>query len=95
MEHLAITFTNKAVVKCVKSYKIVDEAEDVWVSTFHSTCIRILRRYIDTIGYERNFTIYDTDDQEPCVTFANILILIQKDLKKGQFFLKSPRLRMS
>ena len=39
-------------------------AEDIWVSTFHSTCVRILRRFIDKIGYDRSFTIYDTDDQK-------------------------------
>ncbi len=39
-------------------------AEQIWVSTFHSTCVRILRRYIDRIGYDNNFTIYDTDDQK-------------------------------
>ena len=39
----------------------------VWVSTFHSTCVRILRRYIDRIGYDNNFTIYDTDDQKSVI----------------------------
>ena len=39
-------------------------AEQVWVSTFHSACVRILRRYIDRIGYSTDFTIYDTDDQK-------------------------------
>ena len=39
-------------------------SESVWVSTFHSSCVRILRRFIDRIGYENNFTIYDTDDQK-------------------------------
>lgn len=38
------------------------QAGEVWVSTFHSTCVRILRRYIDRIGYSNTFTIYDTDD---------------------------------
>ena len=42
-------------------------SENVWVSTFHSTCVRILRRYIDKIGYDRNFTIYDSDDQKSVV----------------------------
>ena len=41
-------------------------SEDVWVSTFHSTCVRILRRFIDKLGYDRSFTIYDTDDQKIC-----------------------------
>lgn len=39
-------------------------SEDIWVSTFHSSCVRILRRYIDRLGYDKNFTIYDTDDQK-------------------------------
>lgn len=39
-------------------------SESIWVSTFHSTCVRILRRYIDRLGYDTNFTIYDTDDQK-------------------------------
>ena len=39
-------------------------AGQVWVSTFHSTCVRILRRYIDRLGYGNNFTIYDADDQK-------------------------------
>ncbi len=62
---LAITFTNKAAKEMRERVdNIVDQgAEYIWVSTFHSTCVRILRRYIDTIGYNRNFTIYDTDDQ--------------------------------
>ena len=37
-------------------------SEEIWVSTFHSTCVRILRRFADTIGYTRSFTIYDMDD---------------------------------
>ena len=45
--------------------KIVGFGSDsVWVSTFHSTCVRILRRHIDLLGYDTNFTIYDTDDQK-------------------------------
>ena len=39
-------------------------SEDIWVSTFHSSCVRILRRFIDRLGYDRNFSIYDTDDQK-------------------------------
>ena len=63
---LAITFTNKAAGELRER---VDQivgfgAESIWVSTFHSTCVRILRRHIDRLGYDTNFTIYDTDDQK-------------------------------
>ncbi|MCR5792068.1 MAG: UvrD-helicase domain-containing protein [Lachnospiraceae bacterium] len=63
---LAITFTNKAAKEMRERVDnlIGEGAEDVWVSTFHSTCVRILRRYIDLIGYDRSFTIYDSDDQK-------------------------------
>jgi DNA helicase-2/ATP-dependent DNA helicase PcrA len=63
---LAITFTNKAAREMRERVdKLVEYAsENVWVSTFHSTCVRILRRFIDTLGYSRSFTIYDTDDQK-------------------------------
>ena len=63
---MAITFTNKAAGEMRERVdKIVGYgAEQIWVSTFHSTCVRILRRYIDRLGYDNNFTIYDTDDQK-------------------------------
>ncbi|MDD6797000.1 MAG: DNA helicase PcrA [Clostridia bacterium] len=66
---LAITFTNKAAAEMRERVdKVVSMgAEHVWVSTFHSMCVRILRRYIDRIGYDNNFTIYDTDDQKNVV----------------------------
>lgn len=63
---MAITFTNKAAGEMRER---VDDivgfgAESIWVSTFHSTCVRILRRHIDRLGYSSNFSIYDTDDQK-------------------------------
>ncbi len=63
---LAITFTNKAAGEMRQR---VDDlvgfgSESIWVSTFHSACVRILRRYIDRLGYDNRFTIYDTDDQK-------------------------------
>ena len=63
---LAITFTNKAAKEMRERVNglIGDKAQDIWVSTFHSTCVRILRRDIDKIDYSRDFSIYDTDDQE-------------------------------
>lgn len=63
---LAITFTNKAAGEMRERVNrlIGFGAEQVWVATFHATCVRILRRYIDRLGYGSNFTIYDTDDQK-------------------------------
>ena len=63
---LAITFTNKAAGEMRER---VDSlvgfgSESIWVSTFHSMCVRILRRFIDRLGYDNRFTIYDTDDQK-------------------------------
>ncbi|MBR4098908.1 MAG: UvrD-helicase domain-containing protein [Clostridium sp.] len=61
---LAITFTNKAAgeLKERLTRMLGPEAEDIWASTFHSACVRILRRDIDRLGFSSSFTIYDTDD---------------------------------
>lgn len=63
---MAITFTNKAAGEMRERIdKLVGYgSESIWVSTFHSTCVRILRRHIDRIGFDTNFTIYDSDDQK-------------------------------
>ena len=63
---LAITFTNKAAGEMRErvDHLVGFGSESIWVSTFHSACVRILRRFIDRLGYDTNFTIYDTDDQK-------------------------------
>ena len=65
-EVLAITFTNKAAGELKERLErmLGEEALDVWAATFHAACVRILRRDIDKLGYDRNFTIYDTDDSK-------------------------------
>ena len=61
---LAITFTNKAAkeMKERMAALLSNEAADMWIGTFHSVCLRFLRRFIDRIGYSKSFVIYDTDD---------------------------------
>lgn len=63
---LALTFTNKAANEMRERVNNIIEygADSIWVSTFHSTCVRILRRFIDHLGYDNAFTIYDSDDQK-------------------------------
>ncbi len=65
---LAITFTNKAAKEMrARVDALVPEGSDVWVSTFHSLCVRILRRDIDKIDYDNKFSIYDSDDSEKLI----------------------------
>lgn len=66
---LAITFTNKAAMEMKERVEqlVPYDAKDIWVSTFHAACVRILRRNIERLGYNRNFTIYDTDDQKTVI----------------------------
>lgn len=63
---MAITFTNKAAGEMRERVdkQVGFGSESIWVSTFHSTCVRILRRHIENLGYSTNFTIYDSDDQK-------------------------------
>ena len=68
---LAITFTNKAAkeIQHRLAHALGEEfAKDIWASTFHSMCVRILRRDCEALGYDRSFTIYDTDDQKRVLT---------------------------
>lgn len=66
---LAITFTNKAAGEMKERIKklITVDIESMWVSTFHSCCVRILRREIDKLGYSKNFAIYDSSDQKTLI----------------------------
>ena len=69
---MALTFTNKAAQEMRNRVDRLVEfgAESIWVTTFHSSCVRILRRFIDYLGYEKKFTIYDTDDQKSVIRKA-------------------------
>ena len=78
---LAITFTNKAAQEMRERVDKLTGADgmSVWVATFHSTCVRILRRYIDRLGYDNRFTIYDSDDQKTLM--KDVCKLLQIDTK--------------
>lgn len=79
---MAITFTNKAAgeMKERVANLVGFGAEAVWVSTFHSSCVRILRRFADRLGYDNNFTIYDTDDSK--VVMKNVCKKLNIDTKQ-------------
>lgn len=88
---LAITFTNKAAGEMRDRVKALvgNEAERMWISTFHSTCVRILRREADKIGYQKDFSIYDTYDQKAlikqCMAELNIN---DKDITENEILSK-------
>ena len=82
-EIIAITFTNKAAgeMKDRLAARLGPQANEIWASTFHSACVRILRRDIDRIGFEKDFTIYDTDDAKRVIKD----ILKELDLDEKSF----------
>ncbi len=86
---MAITFTNKAAGEMRER---IDDlvgygSESIWVSTFHSACVRILRRFINRIGFDTNFTIYDADDQKQLMKDICKRLEIDTKLYKEKFFL--------
>ena len=88
---MAITFTNKAAGEMKERVEdmVGFGADSIWVATFHSTCVRILKRYGDHLGYDNNFTIYDTDDQK--TVMKEILKKLEIDTKtfKERYFLSA------
>ena len=66
---LAITFTNKAANEMKERVEslVGDDAKDMWIGTFHSICVKILRRFIDRIGFDHSFVIFDTSDQRTLI----------------------------
>ena len=88
---LAITFTNKAAgeMRNRVDQLVKHGAESVWVSTFHAMCGRILRRYIDRIGYDTNFTIYDTEDQKTVMRDVCKRVNIDTKVFKEQMILRT------
>ncbi|MEG0355190.1 MAG: DNA helicase PcrA [Lachnospiraceae bacterium] len=88
---LAITFTNKAAGEMRERVNDIVGfgGESVWVSTFHSTCVRILRRYIDRLGYDSNFTIYDSDDQKTLMKDVCKYLQIDTKVYKERTFIKA------
>lgn len=86
---MAITFTNKAAGEMRER---IDNmvglgSESIWVATFHSTCVRILRRYIDRLGYSNDFTIYDADDQKTLMKDICKRLEIDTKIHKEKMFL--------
>ena len=80
---LAITFTNKAAKEMKERVEKTvgpEQSANIWVSTFHSTCVRILRRFIECLGYDRNFNIYYADDQKTLM--KDVLKQLQIDTKQ-------------
>ena len=88
---MAITFTNKAAGEMREriSEQVGYGAESIWVSTFHSTCVRILRRHIDRLGFDNNFAIYDSDDQKTLMKDICKRLEIDTKIYKERTFLNA------
>ena len=88
---MAITFTNKAAGEMREriDQMVGDGSESIWVCTFHSTCVRILRRYIDRLGFGTNFTIYDSDDQKTLMKDICKRLEIDPKIYKEKMFLSA------
>lgn len=88
---MAITFTNKAAGEMKERVEkaVTFGAESIWVTTFHSSCVRILRRHIDRIGYGTNFTIYDSDDSKSMVKEVCKSLNIDTKLYKERMLLSA------
>ncbi len=88
---MAITFTNKAAqeMRSRVDQLIGAGAESVWVSTFHASCVRILRRYIDRIGYGNHFAIYDADDQKTVMKDVCKRLLLDTKIYKERALLSA------
>ena len=86
---MAITFTNKAAGEMRERIDSLVEfgSEGVWVSTFHSTCVRILRRFIDRLGYGNSFTIYDAEDQKSVMKDVCKRLQVDTKIHKERNFL--------
>ncbi|MCI8635104.1 MAG: DNA helicase PcrA [Eubacterium sp.] len=88
---MAITFTNKAAGEMRERINdlVGFGADSIWVATFHATCVRILRRFIERIGFETNFTIYDADDQKTLMKNICKSMEIDTKLYKEKMFLSA------
>ncbi len=88
---MAITFTNKAAAEMRERIDgmVGYGSESIWVTTFHSTCVRILRRFADHIGYENSFTIYDADDQKQVMKDVCRRLEIDTKIYKEKMFLNA------
>lgn len=86
---MAITFTNKAALEMREriDHMVGFGAESIWVTTFHSTCVRILRRFADRIGFDTSFTIYDADDQKQVMKEVCKRLEIDTKIYKEKMFL--------